>query len=316
MTLNELRYVVAVARERHFGRAAESCFVSQPTLSVGVRKLEDELGVSLFERGSGEVRVTAIGQRIVEQAQRVLEQAQGILRLARHDDDPLDGHLRVGALPTVGPYVMPRLVPEVLGRAPKMPLLLEEHVKPVLGERLKHSDLDAILISLPFDEPGARVQPLYEEPLVALMSAGHRLARKDAVSFADLHDETVLVLGPEHCLRDHVLEACPQCVRTDASSTALRRILDGGSLETIRCMVAGGVGVTLVPCSAADSAGFDDGVICARPFTGPKGPMRQIALAWRKSFPRVEAIDTLIEGLRGVMHPCQRWLGADGTTQD
>ena len=192
MTLNELRYVVAVARERHFGRAADACFVSQPTLSVAVRKLEDELGVSLFERGPGEVTVTAVGQRIVEQAQRVLEEAEGVRRLARQGKNPLVGPLRLGAIYTVGPYLLPHLVPLVAERAPDMPLMIEENFTAVLAERLKRGDLDLIVISLPFEAPGIVTRPLYDERFVVLLPTSHPWQARPSIAIADLAGENVL----------------------------------------------------------------------------------------------------------------------------
>ena len=162
MTLTELRYIVAVARERHFGHAAETCFVSQPTLSVAVRKLEDELGVTLFERGPGEVTMTAAGRRVVEQAQRVLEEASLIKQIAAQGQDDLTGLLRLGAIYTIGPYLLPHLIPLLHGRAPRMPLQIEENYTAVLSERLKQGELDVIILSLPFREPGILTEPIYE----------------------------------------------------------------------------------------------------------------------------------------------------------
>jgi LysR family hydrogen peroxide-inducible transcriptional activator len=299
MTLNELRYVVAVARERHFGRAAEACFVSQPTLSVAVRKLEDELGVSLFERGAGEVTVTAIGERIVGQAARVLEEADGIKALARQGRDPLAGPLRLGAIYTIGPYLLPQLIPLVMERAPAMPLVIEENFTAVLCERLKRGDLDLILISLPFDEPGILTRPLYDEPFTVLLPRDHPLARQAEVSLPQLGDENVLLLGSGHCFREQVLRVCPQCLQSSARDGTLQRGLEGGSLETIRYMVAGGIGVTVLPCTAAAADRFSERLVCARPFAD-EPPRRRVALAWRKSFPRVEAVDLLARAVRDV----------------
>ena len=171
MTLNELRYIVAVARERHFGRAADTCYVSQPTLSVAVKKLERELGVGLFERGQGEVSVTPAGEPIISQAQRIIEEAALLRQLASESKDQLSAPLRVGAIHTVGPYLFPSLVPELNGRAPQMPLVIREHLTEVLTEQLKRGDQDVIIISLPFDEPGIEILPLYDEPFSVLLPA-------------------------------------------------------------------------------------------------------------------------------------------------
>ncbi|MGB5833471.1 MAG: hydrogen peroxide-inducible genes activator [Thiohalocapsa sp.] len=307
MTLNELRYIVAVARERHFGHAADACFVSQPTLSVAVKKLEEELGVSLFERATGEVSVTEIGQRVVAQAQRVLEEAQGVQQLARSGQNPLVGALRLGAIYTIGPYLLPHLVPMLMDRAPEMPLVIEENFTSVLAERLKRADLDLIVISLPFDEPGILTLPLYEEEFVVLLPGAHAWAARDTIDSEALGDENVLLLGAGHCFRDQVIAACPQCLRGGASRAHLQRNLEGGSLETIRCMVASNLGITILPCSAALEDRFGGRLVCTRPFTG-NAPTRRVALAWRKSFPRLEAVHAVADAIRASRLNCLSFL--------
>ena len=307
MTLNELRYIVAVARERHFGRAAETCFVSQPTLSVAVKKLEDELGVSLFERGAGEVTITAVGQRIVEQAQRVLEEVDGVRRLARQGKDPLSGTLRLGAIYTIGPYLLPRLIPWVTEQAPGMPLMIEENLTSVLSERLKRGDLDVIIISLPFNEPGVFTRPVYDESFAVLLPASHPWAGEEAVDPDRLGDEDVLLLGAGHCFRDQVLQVCPNCIKATAVGGGLQRGLEGGSLETIRYMVASGVGITVLPCTAAVTDRFAEPLVRVLPFAG-EAPSRRVALAWRKSFPRVEAVDVLERAVRAADLGCVTYL--------
>lgn len=307
MTLNELRYVVAVARERHFGRAAESCFVSQPTLSVAVKKLEEELGVSLFERGAGEVTLTPVGEQIVTQAQRVLEEAEGVKRLARSGRDQLTGPLRVGAIYTIGPYLFPHLVPIMAERAPQMPLVIEENFTAVLRERLRQGKLDAILISLPFEEPGVSLAVLYDEPFVLLLPGAHPWAQREHVLVDELGGENVLLLGAGHCFRDQVLQVCPQCLQPTSSEGHLQRNLEGGSLETIRYMVASGLGVTVLPCSAAGADRFSERLVQVRHFTGAT-PERRVALAWRKSFPRPEATALLRQAIRASDLRCVRWL--------
>jgi LysR family hydrogen peroxide-inducible transcriptional activator len=299
MTLNELRYIVAVARERHFGRAAEACFISQPTLSVAVKKLEDELGVSLFERRKGEVSVTPIGEQVVSQAQRVLEEASGIRALARQGQDQLDGPLRLGAIYTIGPYLLPHLIPELAARAPKMPLVIEENYTAALAEKLKNGDLDVIVISYPFEQAGVQTMPLYREPFVLLLPSSHPLNQSDAVDISDLGHEDVLMLGAGHCFRDQVLEVCPDCMRRSSEGSPAQT-LEGGSLETIRYMVASGLGVTVLPCSAAGAERFSERLLSVRRFDG-KSPDRVVALAWRKSFPRPEAI----AALRDAVHACE-----------
>jgi len=307
MTLNELRYVVAVARERHFGRAADACFVSQPTLSVAVKKLEDELGVALFERGSGEVTMTAIGARVVEQAQRVIEEAQAVVQIARRGSDPLSGPIRLGAIDTIGPYLLPRLIPLLMERAPEMPLVIEENFTAVLMERLKRADLDVVLISLPLNEPGIRTLPLYDEEFVVLLPGAHPWCSREAIPTADLTDEHVLLLGAGHCFRDQVLEACPGCLQRASGTGPLQRNLEGGSLETIRFMVASGVGITVLPCSAAAPERLAKGVVETRPFADA-APSRRVALAWRKSFSRIGAVTAIAEAIREGAMPCLRYL--------
>ncbi len=302
MTLTELRYIVAVSRERHFGRAAESCFVSQPTLSVAVKKLEDELGVVLFERGGGEITPTPIGARIVEQAMRVLEQADQISHIAAHGKDPLAGPLRVGAIFTIAPYLLPRVIPVLHRKAPQMPLLIEEDYTAKLAARLKNGELDVIVISLPFQEPGLAVQPVYEEPFVVALPAEHRWRDRKGIDAQELSRENLLLLGAGHCFRDQVLQVCPECQRSSATGS-LQRTLEGGSLETIRQMVATGAGITVLPCTSAGTSPGSDRLTVIRSFRKPV-PVRQVALAWRRSFPRREAVETLRQAMLRSRLPC------------
>lgn len=307
MTLNELRYVVAVARERHFGRAADACFISQPTLSVAVKKLEDELGVSLFERRKGEVSVTPIGQQIVAQAQRVLEEAGSIKRIARQGQDQLDGPLRLGAIYTIGPYLLPMLIPELAMRAPKMPLVIEENYTSHLADKLKRGELDVIILSLPFDEPGILTLPLYREPFVLLLPSSHPLTQRQEVEIGDLRKEEVLLLGAGHCFRDQVLEACPECMSRSATDSGVTQTLEGSSLETIRYMVASGLGITILPCTAAGAERFSERLLEIRRFE-QAAPSRIVALAWRKSFPRPEAITALRDAVLHCEMSCVEML--------
>jgi len=307
MTLNELRYIVAVARERHFGRAAEACFVSQPTLSVAVKKPEFELGVSLFERGAGEVTVTSVGQQVVAQAQRVLEEAEGVKLLARQGKDPLAGPLRLGAIYTIGPYLLPQLIPLAMEYAPEMPLVIEENFTAELSDGLKRGDLDVIIISLPFEEPGIVTRPLYDEPFAVLLPKGHRFSGQSSVTVEQLGEESVLLLGRGHCFRDQVLQVCPRCLQSSSVGGSLQRGLEGGSLETIRCMVASGVGITVLPCTAAGAERFSKGIVQILPFAG-EAPQRRVALAWRKSFPRMAAVDLLAKAAREAGLDCVSYL--------
>ena len=303
MTLNELRYAVAVARERHFGRAAEACFVAQPTLSVAIKKLEDELGVMLFERGGGgEVTVTPAGERVLEQAARILEQVGELKQTAAQAADPLSGPLRLGAIYTIAPYLLPALIPELHRIAPKMPLLLEENFTRVLAEKLRRGELDVIVIALPFDEPGVLTLPVYDEPFLVALPAEHLWRRKKRISAAELEQESLLLLGSGHCFRDQVLQVCPALNRT-AASGSLQQTLEAGSLETIRHMVASGTGITVLPCTATRLSTSESAMLVYRPFDKP-APMRRVALAYRKSFPRPQAIEALRAAILAAQLDC------------
>ena len=303
MTLTELRYITAVARERHFGRAAEACFVSQPTLSVAVRKLEDELGVSLFERNASEVSITPAGEKIVEQALRVLEEAERIRHIAEAGKDQLTGPLRLGAINTIGPYLFPDLIPNLHGLAPQMPLFVEEHYTAVLTEKLKQGQLDVILISPPYNEPGIVVLPLYEEPFVVVLPSSHPLSANDLVTQQELASDTLLLLGSGNCFRDQVIKACPDCITGDSGGNTMQSTLEGSSLETIRHMVASGMGVTVLPCTAAGADRYSQRLLSIRRFAEPV-PQRQVALAWRKTFPRPKVIDVLKQAVAACHLSC------------
>ncbi len=298
MTLTELRYIVALARERHFGRAAEKSFVSQPTLSVAVKKLEDELGVALFERGGSEVTVTPIGVRIVEQAQRVLEEAAAIKNLAVAGKDEFATPLRFGAIYTIGPYLMPQLIPLLHRRAPRMPLMIQENYTVRLAELLKNGELDVVALSLPFAEPGIITQAVYDEPFRVLMPASHAWAKKVRIPVADLCRENLLLLSSGNCFREQVLQACAGVER--ATNDGMQQSLQGSSLETIRHMVASGVGITVLPATAAEARTADNRLTAVRPFAAPV-PSRRVALAWRRSFPRTKAV----EAVRQAMLACK-----------
>jgi LysR family hydrogen peroxide-inducible transcriptional activator len=290
VTLTELRYIVAVARERHFGRAAETCFVSQPTLSVAVKKLEDELGVTLFERGPGEVSVTPAGQKIVEQAQRVLEEAARIREIAAAGKDPLAGPLRLGAIYTIGPYLLPKLIPILRRAAPAMQLLIQENFTHRLAEQLKSGEVDVILVALPFEEPGVLTRAVYDEPFLVAVPKGHPWEGRKRITSDELTRESLLLLGEGHCFRDQVLDICHTVRARDRSPLA--KTVEGGSLETIRQMVAGGVGVTVLPATSTTPGGGAGDLIRILPFARPV-PTRRVGLAWRRSFPRPEAIEAL-----------------------
>ena len=304
MTLTELRYIVAVARERHFGQAAKSCYVSQPTLSIGIKKLEEELGVGLFERNHKELVVTTIGRKIIDQAEQVLRDVQRIKDLIAQNDDPIKMPLKLGAIHTVGPYLLPSLLPTVRDLAPDLPLIIEEDYTQALIERLHHGDLDAAIVSLPSNEPGLEVQSIYDEPFVIVLPSSHPLNINETISVSQLCQETVLLLGPAHCFRKQVLEMIPALEKSLFANHDLQSALAGGSLETIRHMVASGIGVTILPTTAACAEKYSQRLVTIRRFAGIH-PTRRIALVWRKNFPRTVAVRLIAEaisycGLTGV----------------
>lgn len=303
MTLTELRYIIAVAREKHFGRAASACHVSQPTLSVAIRKLEDELGISLFERGPGDVSLTPTGEKIVEQAQRVLEDIESIKQLAKSGQDQLGSPIRIGAIYTIAPYLLPSLLPQLQKRAPNMPLHIEENYTSVLTEKLKQGELDAIIISYPFEEPGIITEPLYDEPFVVAMPTQHEWTRKKTIKTEQLTDATMLLLGPGNCFRDQVLEVCPGLTKKSNFGSDTQQTLIGSSLETIRHMVATGAGIAVLPCTSVNLSTPDYKLLEIRPFGKPV-PRRRVALAWRKGYPRQQAIDVLLESLQATSLNC------------
>lgn len=296
MTLTEMRYVIALARERHFGRAAEACHISQPTLSVALKKVEGQLGAALFERTPTDVRITALGERIVAQARRVLEEAVRLEEIAGSGGDPLSGSLRVGVIFSIAPYLLPQLIPALHHQAPNMPLFLKEDFTGNLIPALKAGELDVIVIALPFSEPGLVAQPVYEEPFRVVVPAQHAWAKRNDVAADELNGESLLLLGQGNCFRDQVLESCPRL----AEPSAIDHRLEVGSLETIRYMVASGAGLAVMPSTAADPLIENERMVRVLPFAG-KPPSRTVGLVWRVSFPRPQAIDAM----RAAVLACQ-----------
>ena len=309
MTLTELKYIVAVAREKHFGKAAEACFVSQPTLSVAIKKLEDELEVKLFERSANEVSVTPLGEDIVRQAQSVLEQAAAIKEIAKRGKDPLSGPLKLGVIYTIGPYLLPDLVRQAIDRTPQMPLMLQENFTARLLEMLRTGEIDCAIMAEPFPDTGLAIAPLYDEPFMVAVPSTHPLASRASISAQELKRETMLLLGTGHCFRDHVLEVCPEFARFSSDAEGIRKSFEGSSLETIKHMVAAGMGVTVVPrlsvpkdaLEAKSRRRKDDAAYVKYiPFEGDP-PTRRVVLAWRRSFTRYEAI----AALRNAVYGCE-----------
>jgi LysR family hydrogen peroxide-inducible transcriptional activator len=310
MTLTELKYIVALARERHFGKAAEACFVSQPTLSVAIKKLEEELEVKLFERSANEVSITPLGEEIVRQAQSVLEQAASIKEIAKRGKDPLSGPIKLGVIYTIGPYLLPSLVREVIERTPQMPLMLQENFTVRLLEMLRTGEIDCAILAEPFPDTGLALAPLYDEPFMAAVPSGHPLATRSTITSQELKSETMLLLGAGHCFRDHVLEVCPEFARFSSDAEGIRKSFEGSSLETIKHMVAAGMGVTLVPRLAVSEEALDmptqrrpgaRSYIQYIPFAEGDVPYRRVVLVWRRSFTRYEAI----AALRNAVYACE-----------
>jgi len=284
--LKDLRYLVAVADTRHFGRAAEKCFVSQPTLSAQLKKLEDYLGVQLIERQPKNVSLTEAGEQIVSRARRMLEASEEVVTLARAHRDPLAGRLRVALLPTIGPYLLPRVSQPIRKGLPRLELRLYEYQTEQILERLESGDIDLGILALPIAADGFETQELFTEPFVVAMPDHHRLAKRDHVKIDDLNGETLLLLEDGHCLRDQALEVCSRVnlhEKQDFRAT---------SLETLRQMVATGAGVTLLPELASRGAYGNAKGVTIRPFTRPASS-RQVGGVWRKTSARRVAIDAM-----------------------
>lgn len=298
MTLTELRYLLALAEEKHFGKAAERCHVSQPTLSVAIRKLEERLDVQIFERGRSMVMVTPIGESLITQAKKVIEQADRLEMIARNTGDDLHGSLKLGAIYTVAPYLFPHLIPQLRAHVPNMSLEIEENYTARLRERLRTGQIDVAIVALPFTETDVLTKPLYVEPFEVLLPTHHPLANQDSVTADELNQTELLLLGEGHCFRDQILEACPAIARSTRDPHGkVKTMADGSSLETIRHMVASGLGVTILPRSAMQHTPYSSEWLVSRPFTS-NPPTRTVALAWRASFPRPKAIDTLEKAIK------------------
>jgi LysR family transcriptional regulator, hydrogen peroxide-inducible genes activator len=286
LKLKDLRYLVAVADQRHFGRAAAQCFVSQPTLSAQLKKLEENLGVQLIERAPNNVSLTEAGEQIVARARHILEATDEVVTLARSQRDPLAGRLRVAFLPTIGPYLLPHVAPAVRKALPRLELRLYEYQTGPMLEKLHAGELDVGVLALPVELAGLEARELYREPFTVALPERHALAARDSVRLADLKGETLLLLEEGHCLRDQALEVCARAGTRDAQD------FRATSLETLRQMVATGAGITLLPELAGRGAYRNARGVVLRPFARP-APVRHIGALWRKSTPRRAAIDAL-----------------------
>ncbi len=291
MSLTELKFIVALAQERNFRRAAEKCFVSQPALSLAIKKLEQELNIIIFERSRADVSMTEIGEKIVEQASRVLEETAYIKQLAEQGKNQLKGTLKLGLIHSIGPYLLPEIIPILRKSAPDMPLEVEENLTANLEAQLKNGVIDVAIIALPFNVAGLQYRALYDEEFDVVVPATHHWAKRKHIKPSELSDEKVLLLNSGHCFSNQVTQACPELSRKG-------EVLQGNSLETIRNMVASNLGITVLPCSATAER-YHNPLIKVIPFAAP-APTRRIAIAWRKSFVRLEAVEKIAESIKAI----------------
>ena len=291
MSLTELKFIVAVAQERNFRRAAEKCFVTQPALSLAIKKLEEELHIIIFERSRTDVSMTEIGAKIVEQASKVLEEAAYIKQLAELGKNQLKSPLKLGMIHSVGPYLLPEIIPILRKTAPDMPLEVEENLTANLEAQLKNGVIDVAIIALPFAVVGLQYRALYDEEFDVVVPSSHHWAKRKYIKPEELSDEKVLLLNSGHCFSNQVTQACPELSRKG-------EVLHGNSLETIRNMVASNLGITVLPCSATAER-YNNPLITVIPFNSP-APTRRIAIAWRKSFVRLEAVEKIAEAITAI----------------
>jgi len=292
MTLTELKYIVAVSRYKHFGKASDACAVSQPTLSIAIKKLEEELGVTMFERGGADITPTPIGAQIIAQAEYVLTQTAALKEIAKQNQDPLVGSFRLGLIYTIGPYLLPKLVKGMIEQVPNMPLVLQENFTTHLLDLLRQGELDAAIVALPLPEKGFMTLPVYDEPFVVAVPKQHPWVKRKSIKAEELKSQTMLLLGNGHCFRDQVLEVCPEMRRLSTSDGNFAHTFEGSSLETIRHMVASGIGITVLPKASAPNPTSADNMLHHLPFSEP-APLRRVAIVWRKSFTRSAAITAI-----------------------
>ncbi|MFC0677208.1 LysR substrate-binding domain-containing protein [Lysobacter korlensis] len=293
MNLRDLKYLVALADHRHFGRAAQASFVSQPTLSTQIRKLEDELGVSLVERAPRRVMLTPVGREIADRARKVIAEVDQMVQVARRSQDPEAGTVRLGLFPTLGPYLLPHVVPRLRERFPRLELLLVEEKTDQILARLRDGRLDAGLLALPLHDEQLHVERLFDEPFVLAVPRRHALAQQTSLRMGDLDDVHLLLLEEGHCLRDQALDVCRLAGADE------REGFRATSLETLRQMVAAGVGLTLLPMLAVQPPVPASPEVALLPFEG-EAPHRQIALVWRRSSAMGEFLTLLAEEFRAL----------------
>lgn len=292
MTLTELRYAIALAETQNFGQASAKCNVSQPTLSIAIKKLEAELDVQIFERTTNTTLLTKTGVKIIAQAHKVLEATTVMKDIAVSGKNKLIAPLHIGAIFTIGPYIFPNFVIPMQKTAPNMPLIIEEGYTYLLRNRLRKGEVDVIIVALPFEEPDVVVQPLFDEPFVVALPSNHPLAQRSSLKSEDLAKEHILLLGQGHCFRDQVIKAIPNINQYHNSTVTSDEDSEGNSLETLCTMVATGLGISILPLSVTKVPNFIDSNLTAVPLHG-KNAKRRVVLAWRASFPRHQAIDAV-----------------------
>lgn len=300
MTLTELKYCVELAKTRHFRKASENCYVSQPTLSVAIKKLEDELNVTLFERRKNDVILTPIGKQVIDIAENILKQTQLIQQIAKDEFSEVT-EVNIGAIYTIGPYLLPSVIKELNQQAPYLRLTIEENYTHELAKKLQSGELDVIIVAEPFDDKNIEKITLYEEPFVAALPTHHKLVEKETIDLKLIEDDVVFLLGAGHCFRDQVLEAYPNLNHSGYQSHPLQKTLEGSSLETIRYMVASGAGLTILPCTAVQEKNNE--LLVYKPLAEPV-PKRTVIMAWRKSFPRTKLLKLFQELLSSIQLPC------------
>ena len=308
MNLRDLRYIIAVAETRHFGQAAERCFVSQPTLSGQIKKLEDELGVAIFERTNRSVEVTPVGEAILAHARQIMEQADAIEQLARASQDPLAGPLRIGAIPTLSPYLMPLILLPLKKQYPQMKLVLSEELTDTLLERLRNHEIEGALLATAVDEPDLHSMPLFDEPFWVAYPRKHAFYNKDKITRKDLENETLLLLAEGHCLADQAMEICHLTERSQQGELADLR---AASLETLIQLVAAGFGTTLVPALAMRGSWTTGSGVVAQPLALPDA-QRRVSLVYRSSFPRLAALEAFASIIRHNLPNTVKVIGPAG----
>ncbi|MCW8908809.1 MAG: LysR substrate-binding domain-containing protein [Sedimenticola sp.] len=288
MNLRDLKYIIAVAEARHFGKAAERCFVSQPTLSGQIKKMEEELGVTIFERSNRSVEITPVGQEILHHARQIMEQAEAIQQVSKRHQDPLAGPLRIGAIPTLSPYLMPLILAPLRKRHPQMQLVLSEEMTGTLLQRLQRHEIDAALLATPADSPELDTLPLFDEPFWVAYPRNHPFYTRDKIAQSDLDSENLLLLAEGHCLADQAMAVCHLQRQSEGEMADLR----AASLETLIQLVGAGYGITLIPALAMRGSWASGSGVVAQPLAAADAS-RRVALVYRHSFPRQAALQAL-----------------------